>query len=237
MRIKISNRDAPNVPGAIGNYSAGVATRDVSLVKIPLTAPKSVNYGIKGQTKQLLRQLNEMLEIQRTSLANLVKTNVQLLSLTYFKIFDQIYGEYLKPHVGDIYPARLTYGAPIPEEGVLVKMGCVAEGPEKRPGFRSIYTAGQLPINPITKEMVGGKIEDQTRQAFDNVIAIIEAAKFFPKHVNYLRILYIHEKDKGPIDDVRKEYFGELGTFQKVSEIAMGSPIEVDAIASVGNGI
>ncbi len=39
-----------------------------------------------------------------------------------------------------------------------------------------VFTAGQIPLDPATGKLVGGAIEDQTRQVLDNLRAVLEAA-------------------------------------------------------------
>jgi len=46
-----------------------------------------------------------------------------------------------------------------------------------------IYTAGQLGLVPETRRFAGPDIEAQTRQALENVKAIVEAAGSCLKHV------------------------------------------------------
>ncbi|GAA0507737.1 2-iminobutanoate/2-iminopropanoate deaminase [Halorubrum aquaticum] len=40
----------------------------------------------------------------------------------------------------------------------------------------TVYTAGQIPKDPETREVIGETIEEQTRQTFDNLEAVLEAA-------------------------------------------------------------
>ena len=39
-----------------------------------------------------------------------------------------------------------------------------------------IYTSGMIPINPQTGELVSGTVEEQAKQAFSNLKALVEAA-------------------------------------------------------------
>ncbi|RAW46907.1 RidA family protein [Halorubrum sp. 48-1-W] len=40
----------------------------------------------------------------------------------------------------------------------------------------TVYTAGQIPKDPETREVVGETIAEQTHQTFDNIEAVLEAA-------------------------------------------------------------
>ena len=39
-----------------------------------------------------------------------------------------------------------------------------------------VFTAGQIPINPETNEVLTGSVEEQTRQVLENLKALLEAA-------------------------------------------------------------
>ena len=39
-----------------------------------------------------------------------------------------------------------------------------------------VFTSGQLPIDPATGEIVSGGIEEQAKQAFENLKAVLEAS-------------------------------------------------------------
>ena len=38
-----------------------------------------------------------------------------------------------------------------------------------------VYTSGMIPINPATGELVTGSVEEQAKQAFSNLKALVEA--------------------------------------------------------------
>ena len=39
-----------------------------------------------------------------------------------------------------------------------------------------VYTSGMIPINPATGELVTGSVEEQAKQAFSNLKALVEAS-------------------------------------------------------------
>ena len=67
---------------------------------------------------------------------------------------------------------------------------------------QTVYLSGQIPLNPLTMELVDGDIEAQIRQVFDNLAAVADAAG-------------------GGLSDVVKltVYLADLGDFQRVNEI------------------
>ncbi len=66
----------------------------------------------------------------------------------------------------------------------------------------TVYLSGQLPLDPETMELVGGGVDAQIRQVFDNLAAVAEAAG-------------------GGLADVVKitVYLTDLGNFARVNEI------------------
>ena len=67
---------------------------------------------------------------------------------------------------------------------------------------KTVYLSGQIPLDPVTMELVGGGVDSQIRQVFDNLAAVAEAAG-------------------GELADVVKltVYLTDLGDFQRVNEI------------------
>lgn len=66
----------------------------------------------------------------------------------------------------------------------------------------TVYLSGQIPLNPLTMELVDGGIDAQIRQVFDNLAAVADASG-------------------GGLADVVKltVYLTDLGDFQRVNEI------------------
>lgn len=65
-----------------------------------------------------------------------------------------------------------------------------------------VFMSGQIPLDPQTMELVGGDFAARTRQVFDNLSAVANAAG-------------------GSLDDIVKLtiYLTDLGNFAKVNEI------------------
>lgn len=66
----------------------------------------------------------------------------------------------------------------------------------------TVYLSGQIPLDPVTMELVDGGVDAQIRQVFDNLAAVAEAAG-------------------GELADVVKltVYLTDLGNFSRVNEI------------------
>ena len=82
----------------------------------------------------------------------------------------------------------------------------------------TVYLSGQIPLDPVTKELVGGGIEAEIRRVFENLQAVAEAAG-------------------GTLAQAAKVsiYLTDLGHFPKVNEImAQYFPQPYPARAAVG---
>jgi len=102
-----------------------------------------------------------------------------------------------------------------------------------------VYCSGQIPIDPSSNQLVGGEIEDQTRQALSNLRAVLEAAGSATERVLRTTI-YLTDLSLFPrVNAVYAEFFcGAAPPARSTVEVAglpMGATIEVDAIASVGD--
>lgn len=101
-----------------------------------------------------------------------------------------------------------------------------------------IFVSGQLPIDPSTGEVVTGDIQDQTRQAMQNLGAILAAAGS-----SYDRIvkttLYIADMDQfGTINDVYAGFFTGQPPARacvEVGRLPRDVGIEVEAVALHGS--
>lgn len=93
-------------PGAIGPYSQAVKTDDLIFVsgQIPFTAENRelISDNIEEQTRQVLKNIKEILEAAGVSLSRVVKTTIFTRDLDQFDAVNEIYAEFFKEE----YPAR-----------------------------------------------------------------------------------------------------------------------------------
>jgi 2-iminobutanoate/2-iminopropanoate deaminase len=109
-----------NAPAAIGPYSQGIIADNLlfSAGQIPLD-PKTmtlVEGTIEVQTKQVLKNLDAILEEAGTSWQKVVKTTVFLTDLADFAQMNKTYAEHLneaKPARSTVQVAALPLGAKI----------------------------------------------------------------------------------------------------------------------------
>ena len=120
-----------------------------------------------------------------------------------------------------------TKNAPAPLAG-LYNQGIKASG-------IFVYTAGQLGIAPDTGTLAEG-LHAQTRQALENVKAIIEAAGSDMSKVVKVTILLDNINDFGVMNEIYKTFFPEsppARTAYEVARLPLGALIEIEAVAVV----
>ncbi|MEA1964498.1 MAG: RidA family protein [Candidatus Aerophobetes bacterium] len=98
-----------------------------------------------------------------------------------------------------------------------------------------IFTSGQLGISPSTGKMVEGGIESETRQALENLKAILEAGGSSLDEVVKTAVFITDMNDFAKVNKIYSEYF--TGGFParscvEVGALAKGAQIEIEAIAT-----
>lgn len=97
-----------NAPTAIGPYSQAIQTNNLLFVsgQIPLD-PKTgslIHGDIREQTRQIFKNIGEILKEANTTFENIVKLTVFLTDLTHFPVVNEVFSEFLS----EPYPARST---------------------------------------------------------------------------------------------------------------------------------
>jgi 2-iminobutanoate/2-iminopropanoate deaminase len=97
-----------------------------------------------------------------------------------------------------------------------------------------IFTAGQVPFVPGTKQFVEGGIKEQTRQSMENVKAILEAAGSNMANVVKTTVFLADINDFAEFNAVYSEYFPDnppaRSTIQ-AGALPVGARIEIEAVA------
>jgi len=73
----------------------------------------------------------------------------------------------------------------------------------------TLYTSGQIAINPITGQLVTDSIESETEQVMQNMKAVLEAAGMSFENVVKTTIFIMDMNDFGKINTVYGAYFNE----------------------------
>lgn len=73
----------------------------------------------------------------------------------------------------------------------------------------TLYTSGQIAINPISGELVTNNIEAETKQVMQNMKAVLEAAGMTFENVVKTTIFIMNMNDFGSINTIYGSYFNE----------------------------
>lgn len=97
----------------------------------------------------------------------------------------------------------------------------------------TVYFSGQIPLDPVSGEMVEGGIEAQARRAFDNLKAVAEEAGGSLEDVVRLGLYLTDLGEFGVVNSVMAEYFDAPYPARSTIEVAglpKGVAFEVDAV-------
>jgi len=99
-----------------------------------------------------------------------------------------------------------------------------------------VFTAGQIPLDPATGQMVEGGIEDQTRRALSNVSAVLEAAGTSLSNVVKTTVFLADMGEFKAMNGVYAEFFPAAPPARSAVQAAalpLGARIEIEAVAVV----
>ena len=99
-----------------------------------------------------------------------------------------------------------------------------------------LVTSGQAPFDPKTGEFVPGGIQEQTRQVFRNIKAIVEAAGLTMDNVVKTTVFIADMNDFPKVNEVYKKYFCEpfpARSCVAIKSLPLGAQVEVEAIAAL----
>ncbi len=94
----------------------------------------------------------------------------------------------------------------------------------------TLWVAGQIGLDPATRELVPGGIREETRRALENSKAILEAAGFSLKDVVQVQVLLADINDYQAMNEVYVTYFPESPPARAafaVAGIPRGARVEV----------
>lgn len=101
----------------------------------------------------------------------------------------------------------------------------------KANGF--LFVSGQLPINPASNE-IPDDISAQTRQAMENILAIVAQAGGTAEHIVKTTIFITNMDEFSKVNEVYATFFSNNFPARAtvgISSLARGARVEIDAIA------
>ncbi len=97
----------------------------------------------------------------------------------------------------------------------------------------TLYTSGQIAINPENNEFIGGNIEQQTKRVIENLAAILKEAGFDFEHVVKTTCFLKNMEDFNIFNDIYEKYFTSKPARSCIAakELPKGALVEIEIIA------
>lgn len=113
-------------PKAVGPYSQAIVSNGFIYCSGQIGIDPQNNElvaGFEEQTRQVLKNLSEVLKTGNSGLEKVVKTTVYLADIKDFGIMNEIYGQYFSEHK----PARAAFAVAYLPKDALIEIEVVAE--------------------------------------------------------------------------------------------------------------
>lgn len=97
-----------------------------------------------------------------------------------------------------------------------------------------VYTAGQIPLIPNEGKVIEGDIQVQTRQALENLKAVLEAAGSSLENVVKTTVFLDDMDDFARMNEIYGQFFSENPPARSAVEVArlpLGVLVEIEAVA------
>jgi reactive intermediate/imine deaminase len=101
-----------------------------------------------------------------------------------------------------------------------------------------LFTAGQIPLTPDGELLDDASIAEQTEQALDNVVAILDSEGATPADVLKVTVFLADIEDFDEMNETYATYFDSEPPARSAVEVAnlpKGAGVEIEAIAAVGD--
>jgi 2-iminobutanoate/2-iminopropanoate deaminase len=102
-----------------------------------------------------------------------------------------------------------------------------------------IFTAGQIPLDPATQQVVAGGITEQTTQVLENLKAVLESAGSSLERVVKATVFLTSLDNFAAMNEVYTKYLGNLAappparTTIEISRLPRNVLIEIEFVAEV----
>ncbi|HEX2094639.1 MAG TPA: RidA family protein [Longimicrobiaceae bacterium] len=100
-----------------------------------------------------------------------------------------------------------------------------------------VFTAGQIPLDPATMQMVEGDIAIQTERVMQNLSAVLEAAGASLRTVVKTTVFLSDMNDFTAMNEVYARFFGDHAPARSTVQAARlprDARVEIEAVAVVG---
>jgi 2-iminobutanoate/2-iminopropanoate deaminase len=109
----------------------------------------------------------------------------------------------------------------------------------ERGGEKTLYSSGQIPLDPVTGELVQGDIALQTERVMQNLEAVLAAAGMSFGEVVRTTVYLVDLGEFARMNEVYGRRFGGAPPARSTVQVAAlprGARVEIDVIATSGAG-
>jgi 2-iminobutanoate/2-iminopropanoate deaminase len=99
---------------------------------------------------------------------------------------------------------------------------------------QTIYTAGQIGLDPKTMEIVPGGVAEQTDRVLQNLAAVLESAGSSLGNIAKTTVFLVDMADFAAMNEVYQRHFGTHRPARStvaVAQLPKGARVEIDAVA------
>jgi 2-iminobutanoate/2-iminopropanoate deaminase len=100
--------------------------------------------------------------------------------------------------------------------------------------FETLFSAGQIPLEPASAAIVAGGVKEQTRRVMENLRAVLDSAGYGFGDVVKTTVYMIDLSEFGSMNEVYGEYFSEpfpARSTVEVRALPKGARVEIDVVA------
>lgn len=97
-----------------------------------------------------------------------------------------------------------------------------------------VFLSGQLPLDPVTGEMVNGDVQAQARLCMENILGILREENLTAKNIIKTTIYLKNMNDFSRVNEVYATFFNQNYPARvciEVSKLPKGAVVEIEAIA------
>lgn len=101
-----------------------------------------------------------------------------------------------------------------------------------------VYLSGQIPLDPVTMQLVAGDMEAQIRQVFDNLAAVARASGGSLADTVKLNVFLTDLSHFALLNQLMAEYFSEPYPARAaigVAALPRGAQVEMDAVLALND--
>jgi 2-iminobutanoate/2-iminopropanoate deaminase len=98
-----------------------------------------------------------------------------------------------------------------------------------------LFVSGQIPLDPVTGQMIEGDIAAQTERVLKNLLAVLKEAKMGPENIVKTTVFLASMGDFPKMNEVYERFLGKEPPARstiEASALPKGARVEIDLIAA-----